>query len=591
MRSFRLIIIAILTSFFVINAVFLRRSIAVLLCGVLSFNSTACYGWLTDSSSANATVAPKSTYSAESILSPRGNITAIPRIRKPSLELPLDFRIVRQVPFSSGKREILFTSPSSGVEQVYSTSLPDAERFELFGIEFRNLSGQDLSPLLAGKDIKIDPAELASSLNNFKISFKDNTISKVVLADGTTADFSLSQVTIKSGKGNTIEKIPLSSLTTAIDSDLISQANISTQYLASNHLELNPDHRIGERLSDGLIAQAGSADCQNGTSSSLKSSSQQMTQIGNQLTTGSSKSSTLVGSALNAGGSALNGGNVGSQIPATVCKPPIRCNEQVISGGSEIRTDLFQVPQGSDRKVSLEYEFFQIPDKLEMDFDGKDVISIGPTSGSSRKTFSFPNDAKYVGVKITGNQDIKSTEWWYGVSCSHPCNDTRIAKNYNAQNPQYHYYRNNSLVTICSTKTPGCTKEAVFNTMISQVRFLAPTDSEEKAMSCKEEVLIPGFGFKGYYPEFYNNTIKAEINPEKLLATNYTLPGHMFYPGEIRRRVVEINGLIQIETIGEGVGGNRGINLLFGTQGLWDLIDETLKEKVQENLSNLKIPK
>jgi hypothetical protein len=56
MRQFRWAVVALLTSLFVLNAGFLRKSIAVLLCGLLSFNPTACYGFLERSEVATAAV-------------------------------------------------------------------------------------------------------------------------------------------------------------------------------------------------------------------------------------------------------------------------------------------------------------------------------------------------------------------------------------------------------------------------------------------------------------------------------------------------------------------------------------------------------
>jgi hypothetical protein len=46
MRSLRFIFIALITFLFVTNVVFLRRTLSVLLCGVISFNSASCYSFL-----------------------------------------------------------------------------------------------------------------------------------------------------------------------------------------------------------------------------------------------------------------------------------------------------------------------------------------------------------------------------------------------------------------------------------------------------------------------------------------------------------------------------------------------------------------
>jgi hypothetical protein len=61
MRQLRFIFIALITSVFVTSAVFLRKAIAVLLCGVLSFNSGSCYSLLGDYGKADAAAPPSSS--------------------------------------------------------------------------------------------------------------------------------------------------------------------------------------------------------------------------------------------------------------------------------------------------------------------------------------------------------------------------------------------------------------------------------------------------------------------------------------------------------------------------------------------------
>jgi hypothetical protein len=54
MRQLRFIVIAFVTVLFVTNAVLWRKAIAVLLCGILSFNSSSCYSFLSQGTLANA---------------------------------------------------------------------------------------------------------------------------------------------------------------------------------------------------------------------------------------------------------------------------------------------------------------------------------------------------------------------------------------------------------------------------------------------------------------------------------------------------------------------------------------------------------
>lgn len=267
--------------------------------------------------------------------------------------------------------------------------MPDADQFELFGLELRKASGIDIRPLLVGKNIQIEPAAVEASLSSFKVSFKRAQVSRVVLGNDTIAEFSAGQAVIKSPQGQEIERIPLTSA-----------SQVSTAQTVKS-----------------LLAQANG--CQSSARASLQASSQNLTEIANQLGATSSVNALLVAGATTFTQQSLQNSNLAQQLTSTVCKPPVKCNEEVISGGSEIRTDLFQVSDGMERQVILEYEFYTIPDMLEMDFDGKQVFAVGPASGSATKDFSFPNNARYVGVKITGNQNT-ATQWWYKVTCNSP---------------------------------------------------------------------------------------------------------------------------------------------------------------------------
>lgn len=57
MHRFRLIIIALITFLFVTGTAFLRKAFALMLCGILSFNSVACYGFLKQTANVNSDAA------------------------------------------------------------------------------------------------------------------------------------------------------------------------------------------------------------------------------------------------------------------------------------------------------------------------------------------------------------------------------------------------------------------------------------------------------------------------------------------------------------------------------------------------------
>lgn len=360
-------------------------------CTVLRSNSSQCNALIVNSDR------KFSTAFASKLEKPQ-LISDIPRIRKPELQIPNDFQVVNQVPFSSDRREITVTSASTGTEQVFLTSLPDAKNFEFFGVEFKNISGIDLRPLLVESGLNIDE-NITSNLQQFKVSFANNAVSEISLADGSSAVFAAGKIILRSPNGQEIEKTQIS------NTSIPHHETIANYFNKANKAN--------------LLAQ--NSSCKATTQSSLENV---VTDISNKQAALQSKISqnsqsiTVYVVVLDFISSMLANRPISTNLQETICKPPVQCNEQVVAGRSEIRTDLFQVPENANNKsVSLEYEFFNIPDKLEMLYDGKKIFEVGPISGSDRKVFALPNTAKLVGVRVIGNRD-KQTEWNYKISCT-----------------------------------------------------------------------------------------------------------------------------------------------------------------------------
>ncbi len=350
----------------------------------------------------------------ENILPGGAELIAVPpRIRKPELTLPEDFRVVRQMPLSSGKREIMLVSPNTGIEKVYLMSLPGAEKFEFSQVEFRKVSGIDWRPFTEQNHMQIDDAKLQSLLNTFKIIFTNDSVSKVILGDGTIAELSANQVVVKSPNGKEIERIQLPQANLPINSSIFSQSNLPTKSLGKlKSAPASNDNSI-------WLSQSTSA-CQNNTEVSLKGAENTMGALEERLGATdpvSQKSvSVVVGAALSFAVSAIKSDITAGSLQETICRPPVQCDQQTISGGSEVRTDLFQMAAGSRKEVTLEYEFFSVPDSLEMFYDGKQIFRAGPASGHGSQKFTIPDTAEQVGVTVTGNPS-QPTEWWYKVSC------------------------------------------------------------------------------------------------------------------------------------------------------------------------------
>ena len=157
------------------------------------------------------------------------------------------------------------------------------------------------------------------------------------------------------------------------------------------------------------------------------------------------------------------------------------------------------------------------------------------------------------------------------LSRPYPCTDPRIITSYDSNNPNYHYHDHSNI--ICNKTQGGCNRENVFNTMISQMRFIAPTTSSVPLRHCRETTLL------------IKNPIKTTINDKSYSITNYTLPGHMLYPGKIVRRVEETSNAIVVRTIGTGIGGYKKFNQLVAPQ-VWGSADRQLAREIERTTSS-----
>lgn len=95
------------------------------------------------------------------------------------------------------------------------------------------------------------------------------------------------------------------------------------------------------------------------------------------------------------------------------------------------------------------------------------------------------------------------------------------------------------VTTICSAADhPDCTPKLVFDTMLSQARYQAPTGDETAVTNCLElDDPAP---------------ITVVTHEDGLEATNYTRPGHPAHPGRITRIVKDRGKDVVVETTGAG---------------------------------------
>lgn len=228
---------------------------------------------------------------------------------------------------------------------------------------------------------------------------------------------------------------------------------------------------------------------------------------------------------------------------------------------------------------------------IKSDFDdGDDLIGEGVVRGLNR-TYDFGR------VKVTVTEI--------------PCSDKQIQVNYDPNEPTGHYrfdsgfyhypillgqgssfspidpkyHRFARSKPICIVGLRGCDIKTVFETMISQVRFVAPSEilrRHDPVVNCKINELVSLVGL--------DNPVRTRVDAINSTIVNYTLEEHIFYPGKITRKVIQDGGSIVVTTEGEGFGQYASFNEFFGENVIFDLVDTELSDAVAKKLTILNKP-
>ena len=268
--------------------------------------------------------------------------------------------------------------------------------------------------------------------------------------------------------------------------------------------------------------------------------------------------------------------------------------------------------------VEISYYMYTQKDRMDIRYNGEWIRSTSPqllkdgeappfkkcdeaTSNegfvSGGGTFSIPYDPninREISIYVSGCLE-GGTLWYFDVNCpvnSNPpgvsiCGNSTAQDSYDKKDPQYHHYpeEGSELTTvICDPSVdPDCTLAAVFNTMLKQSNFIAPTNDESPVKDCKvtwvnivtsRNPVISKINYPGY--SVTNYTIANEVDEFGIERT------HLLHPGKVTRTVEMINGKIVVSTEGEGTGWAPSINEYFSSF-IWGGVDSELKEYWDEN--------
>ena len=96
--------------------------------------------------------------------------------------------------------------------------------------------------------------------------------------------------------------------------------------------------------------------------------------------------------------------------------PVAFCDLEQASGGQE--GDTRTVQMGTNQgEIKIEYEMFSVPDRLQIIYEGQELLDTGTISGSQTLSVPFSGKSGRVKVIVTGNQEQSGTRWNYTLRC------------------------------------------------------------------------------------------------------------------------------------------------------------------------------
>jgi hypothetical protein len=60
---------------------------------------------------------------------------------------------------------------------------------------------------------------------------------------------------------------------------------------------------------------------------------------------------------------------------------------------------------------------FEVPDRLQVIYEGEMIIDTGFVSGKGTKSVSFLGQSRQMNVMVTANPSVSTTQWNYTLSC------------------------------------------------------------------------------------------------------------------------------------------------------------------------------
>ncbi|HEY9888699.1 MAG TPA: hypothetical protein V6D02_09885 [Candidatus Obscuribacterales bacterium] len=105
----------------------------------------------------------------------------------------------------------------------------------------------------------------------------------------------------------------------------------------------------------------------------------------------------------------------GLAINTLTATPVEYCNREQASGGSAGDRRVLQMT-ANQGVIQLDYEMYQVPDRIEIFYEGRTLLDTGFISGTDSLTIPFAGQSGRMEVVVTGNT-VSDTQWNYLLRC------------------------------------------------------------------------------------------------------------------------------------------------------------------------------
>jgi hypothetical protein len=92
------------------------------------------------------------------------------------------------------------------------------------------------------------------------------------------------------------------------------------------------------------------------------------------------------------------------------------CDQEQVSGGQQGDSREIQLT-ANEGKIRINYDMFDIPDKLKVTYEGKNLVDTGFVSRTNSIEVPFKGNSGRVKVEVIGNETISTTQWKYTLYC------------------------------------------------------------------------------------------------------------------------------------------------------------------------------